>query len=157
MDRSLLEGNPHRVIEGMLIGAYAIGSEEGYVYVRNEYPLAVSNLSRAIDQAKEYGLLGKNILGSGLTFTLKINRGGGAFVCGESTALMASLEGRVGEPRAKYIHTVEHGLWDQPSNLNNVETWANVPDHHQPGCGLVYLHRDTRVERNKDLFSGRKD
>lgn len=127
MDRSLLEGNPHSVIEGMLIGAYAIGSEEGYVYVRNEYPLAVSNLTRAIDQTKEYGLLGKNILGSGLTFTIKISRGGGAFVCGESTALMASLEGRVGEPRAKYIHTVEHGLWDQPSNLNNVETWANVP------------------------------
>ena len=127
MDRSLLEGNPHSVIEGMLIGAYAIGSEEGYVYVRNEYPLAVANLSRAIDQAKGYGLLGKNILGSGLTFTLKISRGGGAFVCGESTALMASLEGKVGEPRAKYIHTVEHGLWDQPSDLNNVETWANVP------------------------------
>ena len=127
MDRSLLEGNPHRVIEGMLIGAYAIGSEEGYVYVRNEYPLAVMNLRRAIDQAKEYGLLGKNILGSGLTFNITLNRGGGAFVCGESTALMASLEGRVGEPRAKYIHTVEQGLWDQPSNLNNVETWANVP------------------------------
>jgi NADH-quinone oxidoreductase subunit F len=127
MDRSLLEGNPHRVIEGMLVGAYAIGSEEGYVYVRNEYPLAVTNLRRAIDQVKEYGLLGKNILGSGLTFNITINRGGGAFVCGESTALMASLEGRVGEPRAKYIHTVEQGLWDQPTNLNNVETWANVP------------------------------
>jgi NADH-quinone oxidoreductase subunit F len=127
MDRSLLEGNPHRVIEGMLVGAYAIGSEEGYVYVRNEYPLAVTNLRRAIDQAKEYGLLGQNILGSGLTFNITINRGGGAFVCGESTALMASLEGRAGEPRAKYIHTVEQGLWDQPTNLNNVETWANVP------------------------------
>ena len=127
MDRSLLEGNPHRVIEGMLVGAYAIGSVEGYVYVRNEYPLAVTNLRRAIDQAKEYGLLGQNILGSGLTFNITINRGGGAFVCGESTALMASLEGRVGEPRAKYIHTVEQGLWDQPTNLNNVETWANVP------------------------------
>ena len=127
MDRSLLEGNPHSVIEGMLIGAYAIGSGEGYVYVRNEYPLAVANLSRAIDQAMDYGLLGKNILGAGFTFSLKISRGGGAFVCGESTALMASLEGKVGEPRAKYIHTVEHGLWDQPSNLNNVETWANVP------------------------------
>lgn len=127
MDRSLLEGNPHRVIEGMLIGAYAMGSEEGYVYVRHEYPLAVANLSRAIDQAKEYGLLGRNILGSQLTFTIRISRGGGAFVCGESTALMASLEGKVGEPRAKYIHTVEQGLWDQPSNLNNVETWANVP------------------------------
>jgi NADH:ubiquinone oxidoreductase subunit F (NADH-binding)/(2Fe-2S) ferredoxin/NAD-dependent dihydropyrimidine dehydrogenase PreA subunit len=127
MDRSLLEGNPHGVIEGMLVGAYAIGSEDGYVYVRNEYPLAVTNLRHAIDQAKEYGLLGQNILGSGLTFNVNINRGGGAFVCGESTALMASLEGRVGEPRAKYIHTVEHGLWDQPSNLNNVETWANIP------------------------------
>jgi NADH:ubiquinone oxidoreductase subunit F (NADH-binding)/(2Fe-2S) ferredoxin/Pyruvate/2-oxoacid:ferredoxin oxidoreductase delta subunit len=127
MDRSLLEGNPHSVIEGMLIGAHAIGSEEGYVYVRNEYPLAVTNLRFALDQAREYGLLGKNILGSGLTFNININRGGGAFVCGESTALMASLEGRVGEPRAKYIHTVEHGLWDQPSNLNNVETWANIP------------------------------
>jgi NADH:ubiquinone oxidoreductase subunit F (NADH-binding) len=127
MDRSLLEGNPHRVIEGMLIGAYAMGAEEGYVYVRHEYPLAVTNLSRAIEQAKDDGLLGKNILGSDLNFTIKINRGGGAFVCGESTALMASLEGKVGEPRAKYIHTVEHGLWNQPSNLNNVETWANVP------------------------------
>jgi NADH-quinone oxidoreductase subunit F len=127
MDRSLLEGNPHSVIEGMLIGAYAIGSEEGYVYVRNEYPLAISNLTCALDQARAYGLLGKNILGSGLNFQIKISRGGGAFVCGESTALMASLEGRVGEPRAKYIHTVEQGLWNQPSNLNNVETWANVP------------------------------
>ncbi len=127
MDRSLLEGNPHRIIEGMLIGAYAIGSEEGYVYVRNEYPLAISNLTCAIAQAEEYGLLGRNILGTGMNFNLKISKGGGAFVCGESTALMASIEGRVGEPRAKYIHTVEKGLWDQPSNLNNVETWANVP------------------------------
>src|SRR5512139_1150866 len=135
MDRSLLEGNPHRVIEGMLIGAYAIGSEEGYVYVRNEYPLAVANLSRAIDQAKEYGLLGKSILGSGLTFTVKISRGGGAFVCGESTALMASLEGKVGEPRAKYIHTVEYGYKNLPTNLNNVETWANVPLIINRGAG----------------------
>ncbi len=127
MDRSLLEGNPHRVIEGMLIGAYAIGSEEGYVYVRHEYPLAVTNLRKAIEQAMAYGLLGRNILGKGFTFHIYINRGGGAFVCGESTALMASLEGRVGEPRAKYVHTVERGLWNQPSNLNNVETWANVP------------------------------
>ncbi len=127
MDRSLLEGNPHRIIEGMLIGAYAIGSEEGYVYVRNEYPLAISNLTCGIAQAEKYGLLGRNILGTGMNFNLKISKGGGAFVCGESTALMASIEGRVGEPRAKYIHTVEKGLWDQPSNLNNVETWANVP------------------------------
>jgi NADH-quinone oxidoreductase subunit F len=127
MDRSLLEGNPHSVIEGMIIGAYAIGSTEGFVYVRNEYPLAVKNLVFAIDSARELGLLGRNILGSGFDFNIEVSRGGGAFVCGESTALMASLEGKTGEPRAKYIHTVESGLWDKPSNLNNVETWANVP------------------------------
>jgi len=127
MDRSLMEGNPHSALEGMLIGAYAIGGHEGYIYVRNEYPLAVRNAEIAIKQAEEYGLLGKNILGSGFDFAVKISRGGGAFVCGESTALMASLEGKVGEPRAKYIHTTEKGLWEQPTNLNNVETWANVP------------------------------
>ena len=127
MDRSLLEGNPHSVLEGMLIGAYAIGSSSGYVYVRNEYPQAVSNVHVALEQAREAGLLGENILGSGFSFDLRVSRGGGAFVCGESTALMASLEGYVGEPRAKYVHTVEHGLYDKPTNLNNVETWANVP------------------------------
>ena len=127
MDRSLLEGNPHSALEGMVIGAYAIGAHEGYIYVRNEYPLAVKHAGIAIEQAEEYGLLGKNILGSGFDFSIRISRGGGAFVCGESTALMASLEGKVGEPRAKYVHTVEKGLWEQPTNLNNVETWANVP------------------------------
>ena len=127
MDRSILEGNPHSVLEGMIIGAYAIGSNEGYVYVRNEYPLALKNINLAIKQAREAGLLGDNILGSGFNFDLKVNRGGGAFVCGESTALMASLEGKPGEPRAKYIHTSDKGLWDRPSNLNNVETWANIP------------------------------
>jgi NADH-quinone oxidoreductase subunit F len=127
MDRSLVEGNPHSVLEGMIIGAYAIGSHEGYIYIRNEYPLAVRNMTIALEQAESYGLLGDNILGSGFSFKIKIKRGGGAFVCGESTALMASLEGRVGEPRAKYIHTSEQGLWGKPSNLNNVETWANVP------------------------------
>jgi len=127
MDRSLMEGNPHSVLEGMIIGAYAIGGHEGYIYVRNEYPLAVKNAQTAIEQAEEHGLLGKNILGSGFDFSVKISRGGGAFVCGESTALMASLEGKVGEPRAKYVHTVDKGLWEQPTNLNNVETWANVP------------------------------
>lgn len=126
-NRSLLEGNPHSVLEGLIICAYAIGSHEGYIYVRNEYPLAVENAAIAIGQAEQSGFLGKDILGSGFDFTIHINRGGGAFVCGESTALMASLEGRVGEPRAKYIHTVEKGLWDKPSNLNNVETLANVP------------------------------
>ena len=127
MDRCILEGNPHAVLEGMLIGAYAIGSQEGYIYVRNEYPLAVANAKEAVAQAEELGLLGENILGSGMNFNITISRGGGAFVCGESTALMASLEGKVGEPRPKDIHTVEQGLWNKPSNLNNVETWANVP------------------------------
>ena len=127
MDRSVLEGDPHSVIEGMIIGAYAIGAYEGFIYVRNEYPLAIQKLKIALTQAEQYGLLGEDILGTGFHFTIKINRGGGAFVCGESTALMASLEGKVGEPRAKYIHTVERGLWDRPSNLNNVETWANMP------------------------------
>ena len=127
MDRSLLEGNPHSVIEGMIIGAYAIGSHHGYAYVRHEYPLAIRNLSIALDQAREFGLLGQNILGSGFDFDIKISRGGGAFVCGESTALMASLEGKIGEPRPKHIHTVVSGLNGKPSNLNNVETWANVP------------------------------
>ena len=127
MDRSILEGNPHSVLEGMIIGAYAIGANEGYIYVRNEYPLAVANITTAIWQARENGLLGDNIMGSGFGFDVKVNRGGGAFVCGESTALMASLEGKPGEPRAKYIHTSDKGLWDRPSNLNNVETWANIP------------------------------
>jgi NADH-quinone oxidoreductase subunit F len=111
----------------MVIGAFAIGSHEGYVYVRNEYPLAVRNLTIALGQAREMGLLGRDILGTGFDFDIAVSRGGGAFVCGESTALMASLEGKIGEPRPKYVHTVEYGLWDKPSNLNNVETWANVP------------------------------
>ncbi len=127
MDRSLLEGNPHGVIEGMIIGALAIDSHSGYVYVRHEYPLAVRNLNIALEQARELGLLGKSILGSSFDFDIKISRGGGAFICGESTALMASLEGKIGEPRPKHIHTVESGLYGKPTNLNNVETWANVP------------------------------
>lgn len=127
MDRSIIESDPHSVLEGMVIGAYAIGAKEGFVYIRNEYPLALKRLNIAIEQAKGYGLLGGDILGSGFDFDIRISRGGGAFVAGESSALMASLEGKVAEPRAKYIHTVEKGLWDRPSNLNNVETWANVP------------------------------
>jgi NADH-quinone oxidoreductase subunit F len=127
MDRSLMEGNPHSVLEGLIIGAYAIGSHEGYVYVRQEYPLAVENTEHAIKQATEYGLLGKNILGSGFDFTIKVHRGAGAFVSGESSALMSAIEGRVGEPRPKYIHTAVSGLWNKPTCLNNVETWANVP------------------------------
>jgi len=127
MDRSLLEGNPHSVLEGMIIGAYAIGGSHGYIYVRHEYPLACKNAEIAIKQAREAGILGKNILGSGFSFDVEIAKGGGAFVCGESTALIASIEGRVGEPRSKQIHTVTRGLWDKPTNINNVETWANVP------------------------------
>ena len=127
MDRAVMEGNPHAILEGMIIGAFAIGSSHGYMYVRNEYPLSVERLREALGQARALGLLGRDILGSAFSFDVRINRGGGAFVCGESTALMASLEGRPGEPRAKYVHTVEHGLWDKPTNLNNVETWANVP------------------------------
>jgi NADH-quinone oxidoreductase subunit F len=127
MDRNLLESNPHSVLEGMIIGAYTMGSNHGYIYVRNEYELAVKTLKNALKQAKEYGFLGENILGFGFDFTIKLSRGGGAFVCGESTALMASIEGKPGEPRAKHIHTTESGLWNRPTNLNNVETWANVP------------------------------
>ena len=127
MDRSLMEGDPFAVIEGMLIGAYAVGSSEGYLYVRNEYPLAVTRLARAIEACTEAGLLGEDILGQGLNFDLHISRGGGAFVCGESSALMRSLEGKVGEPRAKYVHATDRGLYDMPTVLNNVETWVCVP------------------------------
>jgi len=127
MDRSIVESDPHSVIEGMIIGAYAIGAHQGYVYIRKEYPLACEKLNIAIGQARQYGLLGENILESNHSFDIEIHRGAGAFVCGESTALMASLEGKAGVPRAKYIHTVEYGLWNRPSCLNNVETWANVP------------------------------
>jgi NADH-quinone oxidoreductase subunit F len=152
MDRSLLEGNPHAVIEGMIIGALAIGSNEGYVYVRHEYPLAVTNLSIALDKAREYGLLGENILGSGLDFDIHISRGGGAFVCGESTALMASLEGKPGRPRAKYIHTVAKGFRDNPSNLNNVETWANVPIIIDKGAEW-YAGIGTEKSKGTKIFS----
>ncbi len=128
MDRSIMEGDPNTVIEGMTICAYSIKSNNGFIYIRDEYSLALKNMNAAIKQAKERGFLGKNILGSGFDFDIQIVRGGGAFICGESTALMQSIEGNVGEPRAKYIHSVEKGLWGQPTILNNVETWANVPE-----------------------------
>lgn len=127
MDRSIIESDPHSVIEGMIIGAYALGSRQGYVYIRKEYPISLEKINIALEQARDYGLLGNNILGSNFTFDAEVHRGAGAFVCGESTALMASLEGKAGIPRAKYIHTVEYGLWNKPSCLNNVETWANIP------------------------------
>jgi NADH-quinone oxidoreductase subunit F len=126
MDRSLTEGNPHSVLEGLLIGAYAIGAHEGYIYVRAEYPLAVENLKTAIEQAEEYGLLGESILGSSFNFNVHIHRGAGAFVCGEETALIASLEGRIGEPRQRPPFPATSGLWGKPTNINNVETWATV-------------------------------
>ena len=127
MDRSIMEGDPHRMLEGMMIAGAACGATEGYIYVRAEYPLAVERLKTAIAQAKEIGLLGKNILGSGFDFELHINRGAGAFVCGEGSALTASIEGKRGMPRVKPPRTVEHGLFDSPTVLNNVETYANVP------------------------------
>ncbi|MEI8216456.1 MAG: NADH-ubiquinone oxidoreductase-F iron-sulfur binding region domain-containing protein [Eubacteriales bacterium] len=127
MDRSIMEGDPHTVLEGMIIGAIALNIQNGYIYIRDEYGLALENMHRAIEQANERGYLGENILGSNHSFSVEIVRGGGAFVCGESSALMASIEGRVGEPRAKYIRSSEFGLFGQPTVLNNVETWANVP------------------------------
>ena len=128
MNRSLMEGDPHSILEGMIIGAYAVGSNFGHIYVRNEYPLAVKNLRKAIEDARKLELLGKNILGSGFDFDIEITRGGGAFVCGESTALMTSIEGFAGVPRVKYIRSTEKGLWEVPTVLNNVETWANIPN-----------------------------
>lgn len=152
MDRSLMEGDPHSILEGMIIGGYAIGANEGYIYVRDEYPIAVEHLSTAIEQAESYGLLGEDILGTSFDFTIEINRGAGAFVCGESTALMNSLEGKVGEPRAKYIHTVESGLWERPSNLNNVETWANVPLIIHQGAEQ-YAETGTQGSKGTKIFS----
>lgn len=127
MDRSVMEGDPHRLLEGMIIAGIAIGSSEGYIYVRAEYPLAVDRLRTAIAQAEEVGILGDNILGTDKSFHIHINRGAGAFVCGEGSALTASIEGKRGMPRVKPPRTVEHGLFNKPTNLNNVETYANVP------------------------------
>jgi len=152
MDRSILEGDPHSVIEGMAIAGYAVGSSQGFIYVRNEYPLAVKRLVTAIKQATEYGLLGDNIAGSDFSFHLKISTGAGAFVCGESTALMASLEGNVGRPRAKYVHTVEKGFREGPSNLNNVETYANVPAILLQGADW-YAGMGTEHSKGTKVFS----
>jgi NADH:ubiquinone oxidoreductase subunit F (NADH-binding)/(2Fe-2S) ferredoxin/NAD-dependent dihydropyrimidine dehydrogenase PreA subunit len=127
MDRSVIEGNPHSVIEGMLIGALAIGASQGFVYVRQEYPLAVERLTLALDQARRLGLLGERILGSRLSLDISIKRGGGAFVCGEESAMIASIEGRRGRPRRRPPFPAVSGLWGKPTTINNVETWANVP------------------------------
>jgi len=128
MDRSVMEGDPFSVIEGLAIAAFAVGAEEGFMYIRDEYSLAIQNMQAALKAAREGGFLGKSILGSGRDFDVSVVRGGGAFVCGESSALMASIEGKPGEPRTKYIRSVERGLWEKPTVLNNVETLANVPE-----------------------------
>ncbi|HUV09030.1 MAG TPA: NADH-quinone oxidoreductase subunit NuoF [Spirochaetia bacterium] len=127
MDRSIMESDPHAVLEGMMIGARAIGSSYGFVYIRNEYPLAIQRLTTAIEQAREYGLLGEGILGTDFSFDVSIGRGAGAFVCGEATALIHSLEGKLPEPRTRPPRTAESGFMGKPTNINNVETWANVP------------------------------
>lgn len=127
MDRSILEGDPHSVLEAMAICGYAIGAHEGRIYIRAEYPLAVNRLEHAIEQATEYGLLGKNIMGTGFDFNIEITLGAGAFVCGEETALLHSMEGKRGEPSTKPPYPAECGFMGKPSNVNNVETFANIP------------------------------
>jgi NADH:ubiquinone oxidoreductase subunit F (NADH-binding)/(2Fe-2S) ferredoxin/NAD-dependent dihydropyrimidine dehydrogenase PreA subunit len=153
-DRSVLEGNPHCVIEGMLIGGYAVGAERGYIYVRNEYPLAISHLAAAIRQAEECGLLGENILGSNYSFELQIFRGGGAFVCGEETALLSSIEGITGEPnpRPRPPFPAEKGLWGKPTLINNVKTWATVPQIIKKGAAW-YSRIGTEKSKGTMIFS----
>ncbi|MGQ9729708.1 MAG: NADH-ubiquinone oxidoreductase-F iron-sulfur binding region domain-containing protein [Candidatus Zipacnadales bacterium] len=152
MDRSVLEGNPHAVIEGMIIGAFAVGADEGYVYVRNEYPLAVETLACAIERAEAHNLLGDDILGLGLNFHLRINRGGGAFVCGEETALLRSIEGRPGEPRQRPPYPADEGLWGKPTLINNVETWANVPIIMEKGAEW-FASIGTETSKGTKVFS----
>jgi NADH-quinone oxidoreductase subunit F len=152
MDRSIMEGNPHLVLEGMIIGAYAIGANQGYVYIRNEYPLAVKHLRQAISQAEEVGLLGENILDSGFDFTVKIKLGSGAFVCGEETALIASIEGQIGEPRPRPPYPAEFGLWGKPTNINNVKSWASVPIIIDKGSDW-YSSIGTETSKGTVIFS----
>jgi len=152
MDRSILEADPHAVLEGMIIGAYAIGANQGFVYVRDEYPLALRRISLAIEHAEEYGLLGENILDSGFNFSVKVIRGGGAFVCGEETALMASIEGREGRPRPRPPFPAQKGLWGRPTNINNVETWANVAQIVIRG-GEWYSQIGTEKSKGTKVFS----
>ncbi len=152
MDRSIMEGDPHRMLEGMMIAGVACGASEGYIYVRAEYPLAVERLQGAIAQAEEIGLLGDNILGTDFSFRLHINRGAGAFVCGEGSALTASIEGKRGFPRVKPPRTVEHGLFDKPTVLNNVETYANVPQIINKGADW-YLGIGTETSPGTKAFA----
>ena len=152
MDRSILEADPHSVLEGMALSAYAMGAEKGFIYVRAEYPLAIERLEGALEQARDYGLLGENILNSGFNFDIEVYPGAGAFVCGESTALMYSLEGRRGMPRIKPPRSAESGLWGLPTNLNNVETFANVPPIILNG-GEWFSHIGTEGSAGTKVFA----
>jgi NADH:ubiquinone oxidoreductase subunit F (NADH-binding)/NAD-dependent dihydropyrimidine dehydrogenase PreA subunit/(2Fe-2S) ferredoxin len=152
MDRAVMEGDPHAVLEGMIIGAYAIGAQRGYIYVRHEYPLAVKRLARAIDQAREVGFLGPNILRSGFGFDIKISRGAGAFVCGEETAHIASVEGFIGEPSPRPPYPAQEGLFGRPTVINNVETWANVPEIINLGADW-YASIGTEKSKGTKVFS----
>lgn len=152
MDRSILEGDPHAVIEGMLIGAYAIGADEGYIYCRAEYPLAIERMQIAINQAEKNGILGENILNTGFNFSLKIKAGAGAFVCGEETALIASIEGKRGMPTVRPPYPAEKGLWGKPTNINNVETWANVPHILLNGASW-YVEFGTEKSKGTKIFA----
>lgn len=152
MDRALVEGNPHRILEGMMIGAYALGAARGYVYIRAEYPLAVENLRIALQQARALGLLGKDILGSGFDFDIEVRLGAGAFVCGEETALMASIEGRTGEPRPRPPYPAQRGLWGKPTVINNVKTWASVPIIMERGAEW-YANIGTLKSKGTMIFS----
>jgi len=152
MDRSLLEGNPHSVIEGMVIGAYAIGASEGYIYVRMEYPLAVKNITLALEQAREMGFLGDSILGSEFSFDIHVFKGAGAFVSGEETSMMASIEGRRAFPRQRPPFPAQQGLWGKPTNINNVETWANIPLILNKGADW-YTQIGTKKSKGTKIFS----
>jgi len=152
MDRAILEGDPHAVVEGMLLGAYAMGSEYGFIYVREEYPIAIDHLNIAIEQANELGLLGENILGTGFNLDLSLRLGAGAFVCGEETALMASIEGQRGMPRARPPFPAKAGIDGKPTNINNVETWANVPLIVKNGAGW-YGEVGTEDSKGTKIFS----
>ncbi len=151
-DRSLIEANPHSVLEGFIIGAFAIGAQHGYIYIRHEYPLAVERIKIAIEKAREHGILGKNILGSGFDFDVTVQMGAGAFVCGEETALMSSIEGFLGEPKARPPYPAQSGLWGKPTNINNVKTWATVPYIINKGAAW-YSQMGTETSKGTTIFS----
>ena len=157
MDRSTLESDPHSVLEGMMISAYAIGADEAYIYCRAEYPKAVARLRHSIREALARGYLGKNIFGSNFNFTIKIKEGAGAFVCGEETALIASIEGKRGMPRFRPPFPANSGLWGKPTNINNVETFANIPWIIMNGPEAFAAMGTENSKGHKGLCPGRKD